>query len=495
MMKKKALYILGSIVVVLGGLLFGGQAWLKGRFQKDALVQQIESEWNCRAELDSSTISLFSSPAKVELKGLRMAPRDGEVEKALARRAPLDPKTVEASIDHTELSVELWDLIHGKVNIKKLRFEGLGLRGEVDDDGKSSLRTLFSSPDKTPRVVKVGPEKDQNLTVTAGDAHIKGVKVEDAEDKKPKKEDKDKGEPEKPEKKAEAKVAKEEKKGEPFKAGNMPVSLQVDEAGIYNGRVEISDRGHGTHTVMDRLRFELKDVDVNPADLAGHNLCKLAFDGVVKLTKDDSAASAANFDLNGTGKVKPFDADGELNPDLTLEVMLHKGSQLGGATIKESLRKKDAEKLNEYGIDLSDIALGGVLGEDVTTEVHTFNGKVIVKKDTKLVFPQYQITILEDSWFNSRADIHKVRAELVVAPELSARIWDLVKQKLTEKYTSIAADLADGLLKPVLFKEGRLVIPFRSSGSLSKPEPNFDNFLGEITDFFKDIKTKLLFGK
>jgi hypothetical protein len=51
------------------------------------------------------------------------------------------------------------------------------------------------------------------------------------------------------------------------------------------------------------------------------------------------------------------------------------------------------------------------------------------------------------------------------------------------------------LKKVLLDKEGRLVVPFRSSGSLSKPEPNFDNFLGEIADFFKDVKSKLLFGK
>src|SRR5260221_14261022 len=109
-MKKKALYILGSLAVVLGGLFFGGQAWLKGGFEKNALIQQIESQWNCRAGLDASTASLFSSPAKVELKGLKLAPRDAEVAKPPGQRAPMDPKTVALSMDHAELSVELWDL-------------------------------------------------------------------------------------------------------------------------------------------------------------------------------------------------------------------------------------------------------------------------------------------------------------------------------------------------------------------------------------------------
>ncbi len=177
-MKKKASFTLGGLVVVLGGLVIGGQAWLKGRFQKDAVVQQLEQQWNCRAELDSSTATFLSSPARVELNGLKLAPPDAESQKPPGQRAPLDPKAVLASIDHTELSVELWDLLHGQVNVKKLRFDGLGLKGEITDDGKSSLQALFSSPDRTPHVVKVGSDKEKAVTVN-GDGHAEGVKVVD----------------------------------------------------------------------------------------------------------------------------------------------------------------------------------------------------------------------------------------------------------------------------------------------------------------------------
>ena len=44
--------------------------------------------WNCRAELDASTASLFSSPAKVELKGLKLAPRDAECAKPVELEVP-----------------------------------------------------------------------------------------------------------------------------------------------------------------------------------------------------------------------------------------------------------------------------------------------------------------------------------------------------------------------------------------------------------------------
>jgi len=338
----------------------------------------------------------------------------------------------------------------------------------------------------------VGPDQNQTVAVTAGDVQANGVKVEDA----PKKPD-ETPKPEEP-KKDGSKVAnapkEEKKKPEPFKAGNMPVSLQVDEAGIRNGRLELTDKDHGTHTLLENLRFVLKDMDVNPADLAHHNMCKLEFDGAFKLDQDESATSVANFQVNGSGVIKPFDAEsGEWSPDFTLDVALKKGSLIGGRLLKDTIRKKDLEKLNKYGIDFGDITLGGVLGEDASTEVHMFNGKTIVKQDTRLVFPQFEITLLEKSWFNSAVDMHNVQGVLVVSPDLTGRMIDQIKKKLDTDYASGLGSLAEDLIKKVLLNEkGQLVVPFKSRGKMSNPDTNIDNFIGEIVDGFKTLKGSLL---
>src|SRR5688572_21788246 len=90
-MKKKVLKVLSALVVILLGGVFGGQAWLKSKLQRESLVEQMESAWNCRAHIDDTAVSFFSRPATVKLTGLKLAPRDAEVDKPLASRTPLAP--------------------------------------------------------------------------------------------------------------------------------------------------------------------------------------------------------------------------------------------------------------------------------------------------------------------------------------------------------------------------------------------------------------------
>ncbi len=235
-------------------------------------------------------------------------------------------------------------------------------------------------------------------------------------------------------------------------------------------------------------------MDVNPSDLAHHDACKLDFGGALKLDQENIATSTCNLEVNGSGILKPFDVTtGEWNPDLTVDLLLKKGSQLGGTLMKDNMKKKDAEKLKEYGIDLGDIALGGVLGEDVTTEAHLFNGKLQVKKDTRLVFPQYEITLLDGSWFNSSQDRHKANGVLVVNADFSARVMDQAKKKIADRYGSDLASLADTVLKQVFFNDKKqLVLPFKSSGSMSKPDVSLDNALGSMNDLLKKAGTSTL---
>ena len=66
-MKKKVLYVLSVLVLLAIAVIFGGHAWLKSRFEKEALIVQIEQQLNCRVQIDGSSASILSSPAKVEL--------------------------------------------------------------------------------------------------------------------------------------------------------------------------------------------------------------------------------------------------------------------------------------------------------------------------------------------------------------------------------------------------------------------------------------------
>lgn len=463
-MKKKVLYVLGLLVLLVIAGIFGGQAWLKSRFEKEALIVQIEQQLNCRVQIDGSSASILSSPAKVELLGIKFAPRDAEVEKPVKDRAKLDENLVVISAERAVLTVELSDLIHGKANIKRLKFDQLDVRGSINNEGHNSLQLLFSSPHKDPSpVVKVkNPDGTHSPDHTQPNVNPKNKTEEER----------------------------------PFHASDLPLALNVDIAGVNNARMDIIDEKNGTRILVEHLHFDVKEMDVSPADLAKHNRCLMEFDGQLRFEKTDIAAPLMDIAFTGDGTLRPFEVlSGEWNPDIVLTVKLKKGSIIGGTPLKKQLRENDAKKLKDYGIDLGDIALGGILGEDAATDVHRTPAKLIVKRDTRLVFPQYEITLTNGSWFNWHEDAHRANGVLVVNADVSANMLGQAQKALAEKYGDTIASLALTLLNTALLDDQkRLVLKFKSRGKLSQPEVNIDNVLNDIKDVLKDAGSSLLNG-
>jgi len=463
MMIKKLLIIFSVLLLTLIGVGLWGHSWLKGRFEKEALVAQIEENCNCRAQIDRTSVSFFSSPAKVEIHGLKLAPRDAESEKPLGQRTVLDGKSALVSVDRVLLSVELMSLIRGRVDIQQLHFFTLGVTTEVREEG-TSLQAIFEKPAK------------HIITATAPEMKVTEAKVAEVKSTEPK--------------------AKDAKLKQAFKIGDLPVSLKVDEAGVDNASVQILNPKNGTRVTLENVRFALVGMDVSADDLTKHNQCGLEYEGTIRVEKLDGSPQTANFSIVGKGKLTPFDsATGEWDPDLVLEPTLKKGSLLGGLPLSQQLSEKDLKGMKDNGIDLGDIALGGVLGEDVSTVVHEVRGKLIVKKDTRLVFPQYEITLNDGTWFNAGEDAHIVRGSLIVGPELSTRILEQAKATANKKLGDGLGDLAVQALKATLMNaQGQLVLPLKSKGRMSKPEVSLDSKLNDAKDVLKDAGKSLLNG-
>jgi hypothetical protein len=487
-MKKKKVLILGSsAVIIIAGLGFGGQAWLKGRLQRDALVAQMEEVWNCRAHLDRTSVSLFSSPAKASLHGLRLAPRDDQALLPLAQRSPLEDSAVLLSCDTAILSVQFADLLAGRVNVEQLQLDTVKARVVVDESGKSSLDSLFESPYEEPAPEAVTGGGGGAVAEAAPAAAAQPAPAPDAgaTPAEPAKID----EPKKPEQ-----PTPEQK---PMRADAMLFSLAVKEAGVTNAQVDVTDQKNGTHMNLEQVRFTLKDIDVDPDDLARHNHCLFEFGANIKVEKPSEKAQMADFVVEGSGDMEPFDAKtGVWQPDLNLAVAIKKGGLIGGTLLANQMGKKDAERLKEYGLELGDIAIGGLLQEDATTKVHVFGeGKIMLKQDTRLTFPQYEIAVLDKSWFNPRQDAHIVRARLVVGPELTGRIVEGAKKSLAGKYGESIGELAVSVVGSTLMdSEKRLVLPFKAKGPMSKPDVQLDTVLNDIKDLLKDAGKNLLEG-
>jgi hypothetical protein len=282
----------------------------------------------------------------------------------------------------------------------------------------------------------------------------------------------------------------------PMKASDLRINLAVKTAGISKGRIESIDLKGGTKSVIDQLKIELTDIDVAPGDLANHNQCKFSLSAAVAVEKSNPKAQFADFDLTGSGSVAPFDAkSGEWNPDIDLSLTMLQGGLIGGAPLSKQMEKKDIDRLDEYGVHLGDIAVGGLLKKDASTRVHLLpGGKIIIKQDTTFAFADYEMMLAEKSWFNPTQDQHSARATLTVSPELSNQILEDAKKTLSEKYGETIADIAVAAVKIALMHDDKIVFPFKAKGPMSKPDINLDSVLEDIKEILKNAGKSFLDG-
>ena len=74
-MKRKLLFTALALVVLLVAAGLIAKQVLVGYLTPDFVVRQIESHWNCRAEVTEVNVHLLGT-ATVELRGVALAPRD-----------------------------------------------------------------------------------------------------------------------------------------------------------------------------------------------------------------------------------------------------------------------------------------------------------------------------------------------------------------------------------------------------------------------------------
>ncbi len=512
-MKKKLFIAFCLLCIIMVGLAVGAYAWLARYSQKESVIARMEKAWNCRAALSSSRLNLFSSPATIEFREVKLAQRDDEVGKPLDKRAALNQDDVLLSAASVVLEVSLQDLVKGTANIKKLHIKDLRLKNDVDEEGYGTLDEMFDSPEE---YEEVAAEKEQASTQGAspGRRSLVGLTqvlqparlnlfLASAEGAAAAPTDTTAQEvvtatetPRKPmrvRKNRKQKDVKKERK--PFKAQDLFLAFKVDEASVTGAHLDFMDWGKGIHSVLNHVNVSLTNIDVNPKNLAEHNRCEFAFDGKISVEDTNKETQVANFETSGKGDLTPFDqATGEWKPDFNIAVLIKKSGLLGGALLSEQMDAKQLKNISEYGLEIGDLHIGGVLQEDATTEIHGIGSKLIVKKDTRLVFPQYEISMLESSWIDSGQDMQLTKNVLIASPELSKQILEDAEKYLEDKVGGTAAKLALGAVGGAGFvdEQNRVIIKFRSKGSLSKPDVKLDNPLNKVKDNLKDVGKSLL---
>lgn len=463
------------IMISVAGLAVvgGGAGWvafqslLKNGLSREAVIQQMEAQWNCRVELEDLKAEVFSSPARLVLTNLNIGPRDAEVAKPLAQRAPMPQGTGFVHVDSAVLQVDLPALMQKKVHVQSLGVTGAYVRDDVSVEGVSGLAQLFLPP---PSAAAPSAAAVNAPTAPA---------VSDASESA-----------------AETKVSEPVADAPQAEAGS-DLSLRIEEILLEGVALHFRNRQAKTVNDVNNLRLRISDVDVQQSDLAAHNTAKIELSGQVVSTGRARVGEVikdvpvANFTFSSSGAVQPYDATTrQLSPSATLNVKLDKGSVFGGtSTLGEAAAKdKTFEQMKKnFGIDVTDVVLGGPLQEEAVIDVTLKSNRVEFSKDTRFSFPDYVVTLRQGSWLNGEQDTHESRLMLVPSETVAKRIVEGVKAKTGDGL----ADVAIGIFND---GSGKLAFDIVSTGRLSRPKFQLGGKAGQIEQMFKGLGGGLLKG-
>lgn len=477
---KKVKWILISVTGILALVGGGGwlalRSWIEKNATPEAIVRRVEAEWNCRAEVKSVDVSLWSNPARIVLSQFRLSPRDGEVTKPLAQRASAEGGPGLLTVSNAALEADTNALASGKLHIKKLALSGVWMREEITPEGVSIMKEAFRKPDPAGAVTASPP------TITLDETPVAAAPAAPSAAPKPKKvEDLATPLPEAPAS-ASTTAATE-------KRSSLPFGIVIDEAVLEKADFRIRNRQARTTSNLNNLNLRITDVDVDSSNLKEHNQCKVEIRSMVdssgraKVGDETKDILFANFEMAATGVIQPMDeTTGEFSPAGKVTLQLKKGGVFGGTqTFGEAAAKdKSFAKMKEYGLDVSDLKIGGALQEDVVAEAAYQQGRVQFLKDVLLVFPDYSVLLRAGSWVNGAEDDHDMQLRLVPS--------EAVAKKLKE---DAAAKVGDGLVKLAenIFKDeqGRLTFDIVSSDRLSKPKIRLGGQAGVIEGLLRGL--------
>ena len=470
---KKTLIAGGALITLAAASGAGLHWWIQGKLSKEAIVAQMESSWNCRAQIDSVTLVLMSSPARLQISGCKITPRDAEVAKPYAQRAPLDPAGIQVSIDRAVLEVKLQDLVSRRLNVQQLILSEIGVREEVTNEGESSLGVLFAKPVSGAGAVAAAHADQASVTPPPGEVTPPQPEAPVAEPAPgpPAVSSHLQSDPEKVKRETKAVFAKE-----------LGFSIQVGRASLEGVSLHRVDHKSVTKTDISGLSFSISEIDVDPDDLAAHNSFKLALNGRLlqqgRVGPKDARRSATLADLlfDGAGMVHPFDVEsGQWQPVSDLRLTLKKGSVLGGYMKLGETGSKDLKKLDDYGIDLRDLSLGGPLLEDANIQVTFENDRSTLQQDAHFAMPDFELTLQKESWLNGAEDQHEMQVRITCGPKLQEQVSAGVKKLLGD-------DLGANVIKTLSDEKGRVYFDMRSSDRLSKPKvvPDVQRLLNRL---------------
>ena len=469
-MLKLALKVLAVLVLLALAAPFVAAMWLQSYVSPEYLVKVTEESCDCRAQLDSSSLTLFSWPPTLRLNGIKIAPRDEFSGTPLKDRPPLENAPVQVNLAYAELLSD--DVLHGRITPNLIRFVGVEVQETLDPKTGSSLEKLFLPPGSraalaaagdVPRaipVAEVAPPPDVSAPRTYP-VDPSPVLAETA--------------PEAPPAKKPGRIPLREIRLEEahFHITNKAVDAQID--------ADIRD-----------LEFVMSNIDVDPDDLANHNhmkaslKAKVTVKGQAKVQGQMKPVQFADVTLHGTGDIVPLEPTTiTWKPSANLSLAFARGSVIGGHMTLGDAAGDKLDKLKEHGIDLSAVRLGGTLTEDATANVFYDREALFFRTPTRIAMPDFEFTVKQDAWISVTRDAQFMPVRVVFGPAIREPLVQGIAAK------GLGDTITRGIISMISDERGNPFVDLVITGSLSKPEVQHE-LIGKIEKLFRGSGVKEL---
>ena len=413
-----------------------------------AITKELEKQWNARVQVAETKIHLFQQPALLEIRGLRLAPRDAVANEgvALKDRTVLPDGQAKLATETVHVKVDLWNYLRGqKLELGQMLLENLDARVVVDVNGFADFDDLFDKP-----------------YIVEGKTIIKI--------KKPKVKVKDKLKKMKP------------KGGGLAELNKLNLPLLIGTAGLKNARISIVLNDEKKSYLIENFDLMAEELDVDLKNLEQHNKITLRSRGTftaMDLEKNEQWGKL-NFDL--VAPLHPVDpAIQEVAPSGNVQITLKKGSQVLARKLKDVLQEnadsKTREDLAKYAMDFKDYRVGGEMQNDLVLKLAVDRKLgVALEEDVLAGFPDYSLKIEKGARWEKKPDTLLVDYTLICSPDPSKEVEKAIYNILKDKVGTIGATLLNGSVHGILFDEkGQALLKMRMKGPRSDPkaEPLF----------------------
>ncbi len=442
MKSLKVTLLILLLLIVIG--IVALPALIKSWVTAESFVRQIEAEFNCRASIDSIEIVIFKRPSKIILKGLALGPRDefAVAEVPLGERPPMNEMVSHCESIHLEL--QLGSLLTRQLNVQEFAVKNLNIQTILRKDGSNSLDDLFQSHEdanekESSQVEKTGTDKEVKDTQPGG--------------------------------------------GEPLNARDLPLSMIADRLAIEGGSIFAQVEATGATIVVDDIRAEATEIDLNPGDLVNHNRMLIGLSMLVGVdSPQDKGVRYAEFRFDGTAAAAVFDpGSGDLDPSLLADLVIAEGSYIDANPTLEAVADL-LKGLEEYGIDIGEVNLRGEFKEPVETRLEWAGGVLRILKETIFNVGDYSLVLAPESWLDANKDQHEFQGAVIASEERTQKAIVEVDEWLESKVSVLAnPSVRNTLLAPVM-EDGRIRLGFRSSGEMGDPKVDLVTRLGSISD-------------